>query len=348
MADCEKEREMKETLQHCVKALKLDNVQQAVRNGPSHRSREDSSGRQQKPCHFYMKEEGCRNRDHCRFLHGDLSRPNEIPSNNRPRSSANNARKCRFFNRVGGCRNADSCRFLHVPRPVCKWHPNCTNRRCSFNHTAVNFQASQPVKPPDMSNPGRTLPPDNNNPSIAGNATNNFITPTSPASWTRATTTSQQGTISDAPNQQQPAIAPSTNRNGHSHHLQSNNYSYMNNNQTAAINAQQISVQQSGTYPTGNWMSHPNYPQNAPQPWLTKPHQFNQVHQQPHWSQMHQRQQQVPQQHTMQPMHHMQSVSLQAHQSPISATNAVTMQPFQVPRNYPMNPPNHMVPQMAS
>ena len=145
IVDCEKEREMKETLQHCVKALKVKEVQ-TTSHSPLSNDNRPSNGRGQKICRFFNMPNGCNKGVHCTFSHEQ-----QTSSIHETGTLSTIKKKCRFFNKVGGCREGIRCKFMHVPRPLCKWNPSCSNPRCSFNHNRVNFpQASPPTKPPDF------------------------------------------------------------------------------------------------------------------------------------------------------------------------------------------------------
>ena len=132
MADLEKEKSMTDTLQQCVKALKITNVppvsatnkNQKDNEGGNRVGKKDENEEEKKSkkkrqtCRFFSKPQGCRKGEECNFSH-DVRYPVGI----KKRKS-----KCRFFQRPGGCRNGDQCRFSHEEQQPVK----SKSRECDF------------------------------------------------------------------------------------------------------------------------------------------------------------------------------------------------------------------------
>ena len=160
IAECEKEKETRATLQHCVDAFRAANngrnssaVNTTNAGTPMPNGINKNNTRNVRKCWYDDKQGGCKKAD-CTFHH-DNPRSSQLNPSAYPRSTLSQnssqtiTRRCRFYNRVGGCKNGSSCTFLHIQRPLCRKHPNCNNPRCTFFHPA-NFQmAKRPREPPD-------------------------------------------------------------------------------------------------------------------------------------------------------------------------------------------------------
>ena len=158
LADLEREKETKNTLQQCLDTLQKTNS----RNSANNVTFEDQAGStvdNVKICRFYNKRNGCRNGDQCRFEHKEMPPCRNQPHcrkrgckfNHKNESSANTERSisphldgdegddnreprvCRFFNRRAGCNKGDQCTFLHEMKPPCT-KQNCDGKICNFDH----------------------------------------------------------------------------------------------------------------------------------------------------------------------------------------------------------------------
>ena len=110
MADYEKEKEMKETLQQFVKNLEEEKNQQERINfykGKTPQKTVYNESIQSKPQYNNQNENKSRKR--LKFV-------------------------CKFFNRKGGCKYGEKCKFDHKVAPPCKWMENCNKSFCKFNH----------------------------------------------------------------------------------------------------------------------------------------------------------------------------------------------------------------------
>ena len=158
IADLEKEKETKDTLQHCVNALKLAPKAASNRHLSNASSQESGSGgvdqirTTQRKCKFQNSPSGCTKGDQCSFLH-DPS-PEEDQQGQEGQFQQSNKPPCRFFNRKSGCAKGVSCRFPHIKNAPCQFKQRCRKRSCKLYHGQsdgnVNFsQAPSYSRPPD-------------------------------------------------------------------------------------------------------------------------------------------------------------------------------------------------------
>ena len=173
LADLEKEKDTRETLQQCLDALNskpqggsnnntlqpLTSVREAGHlnqvAGNIGRGGNDTYPR---ICKFYNHRNGCKYGDQCTFQHKEMP-PCHTPNcrrwnckmnhradsqiaaatNNRDGHSNPTAGSgcleipCRFFNSRNGCRNGDVCKFRHNVMPRCP-NERCNDRSCELNH----------------------------------------------------------------------------------------------------------------------------------------------------------------------------------------------------------------------
>ena len=126
VAKYEKERETKDTLQECVKALQAQDEKKNPQK-PKNRdetTKDDKAKKEEtsKICKFFNRRSGCKFKDRCKFVHQPQSRN---PDENI------NKKACIFFNRRSGCRNGNNCRYAHLP--PCP--ANCDSKACGLNHS---------------------------------------------------------------------------------------------------------------------------------------------------------------------------------------------------------------------
>ena len=223
IAECEREKETRVTLQHCVDAFRAANNDTSrstmdISTPRAHSSSgidNNNTRRNVRRCRFDDKPGGCTKAE-CTFHH-DNPRNSQVNPTAPPRSSLSHQpndttnRRCRFFNRVGGCKYGSSCTFLHIQRPMCRKHPNCNNRRCTFFHPA-NFQmATRPREPPDARQTARSARSDQSIVNPVGNSSvlkglgqNNYVQDQQPNKQFHQQWKQQQD--SQPPNQPQPLM----------------------------------------------------------------------------------------------------------------------------------------------
>ena len=181
VAECEKEKDTRETLEKCLAALDpqrkdnshQENMRSTRTNAPPSPlgATAKSTDSKKAPCRFYNKRRGCRNGDHCIFEHIVMP-PCSVANckkrdckldhkRNTKRTTARGehieqtrpTKICSFFNSREGCRNGDDCSFAHILKQLCPNIDVCTDRDCDYNHNGQHF-LDQPAqkKPPDISN----------------------------------------------------------------------------------------------------------------------------------------------------------------------------------------------------
>ena len=166
LADCEKEKETKETLQKCVDALKQQNDNQlksgAVQSPPLSNVFVRAPTKQIE-CRFYNRRNGCKNGTTCTFKHEDRPQCRNIDScrqrnckfDHKQTSAGsadtadNNSKACVFFNTRNGCKNKN-CAFEHVLMPPCPNLESCQKRNCSYDHKIPFLGGHRDNKPPDL------------------------------------------------------------------------------------------------------------------------------------------------------------------------------------------------------
>ena len=156
LAKYEKEKDTKDTLQECVKALqaasdeKNDEVAQTdkdqhPKNKDEPRMKDTSIKEVQ--CRFFNRRGGCRNKDNCRFVHKVAEKKQKETNEQKKEQQKKTPQPCFFFNKRGGCRNGENCRFEHVQKPRCP-EPTCNSRQCSLDHKRhINQEKKDGTKP---------------------------------------------------------------------------------------------------------------------------------------------------------------------------------------------------------
>ena len=148
----EKEKDTKDTLQECVKALQdregVKEVESLINENDQNKVQPENTntGKQHgqvkrkenttttTPCRFFNKKRGCRYKDKCRFLH--VARSKAIDENNEQsfkEAGGIAPQPCFFFNKRNGCRNGEKCRYAHIKQPKCQ-KPSCDSKQCSLDH----------------------------------------------------------------------------------------------------------------------------------------------------------------------------------------------------------------------
>ena len=163
MADYEREKDTKETLQQCLEAFQK-NSENERRARKSHddpnpetsinRNEGGGNNRMIRVCRFFNQKFGCRNGDNCSFEHKSMptcqspqckgKNCNLDHKTKAPPMVANSSpiqlhgKRCHFFNRRTGCKNGSKCRFEHVTMPPCPNKRNCNSRGCELDHKNNN------------------------------------------------------------------------------------------------------------------------------------------------------------------------------------------------------------------
>ena len=172
LAECEKERDTKETLKKCVDALQkqAEGPERGNANIDRFPDATNSQGdkKSSKICSFYNRKNGCRNGDNCHFTHKSMQPCRNGRSCNRrncpfDHKSSNSeslqeeqdqkvsSTPCNFFNRKNGCRNGGNCMFRHVKMSTCPNLTTCSGYNCKFNHwTLFLGEKGKSNKPPDL------------------------------------------------------------------------------------------------------------------------------------------------------------------------------------------------------
>ena len=171
IADYEKEKDTKETLQQCLEALqkqpgpvkenmaarsRKDNADASAESNRDGNKEDSEESTTKKLCRFFNQRNGCRNKEQCPFEH------KKMPTCKKPQcrgrnckydhktegsgdaagttnessvsSTGNKQKTCHFFNRRMGCRNGAKCRFEHVKISPCPNKDTCKNRERELDH----------------------------------------------------------------------------------------------------------------------------------------------------------------------------------------------------------------------
>ena len=182
MANYEKEKDTKETLQECLKALQAKDATDSVA-GQRQRSRGKQANNEEqhitsvsvsangvdaprstsKQCRFYNRKSGCAKGSQCTFEHLEMpacNYPNcngnecildhkqQSPMRSENTSNTPNKPKkkaCWFFNRQSGCLKGDQCTFEHILMPPCN-KPNCNSKHCELSHKSKSLNENSTEK----------------------------------------------------------------------------------------------------------------------------------------------------------------------------------------------------------